>query len=58
METNNKKKVTNQIKRNEILEAIKKSGYLMESEITSKLTNSGFFTVMNEVYQDPITLRD
>lgn len=39
----------------DLLEAIKRSGYILESEIVNLLTKNGFFVESNQVIQDPIT---
>lgn len=39
----------------EMVEALKRSGYLLESEISSALSNAGFFVESNQVILDPIT---
>jgi len=38
-----------------ILDALNRSGYLFESEISKKLTNKGYFVESNKVIVDPIT---
>ncbi|OFY99546.1 MAG: hypothetical protein A2491_07040 [Bacteroidetes bacterium RIFOXYC12_FULL_35_7] len=43
------------ITENEMLEALKKSGYLLESEISRILVESGFFIESNQVIEDPFT---
>jgi hypothetical protein len=42
----------------QILEAITRSGYLFESEISKFLSNSGYFVESNVVFKDPITNKD
>ena len=39
----------------DLLEAIKRSGYLFESEISNVLAKAGFFIESNQVIEDPIT---
>ena len=39
----------------EMYDALKRSGYLLESEITAALATSGFFVESGQVIQDPIT---
>lgn len=39
----------------DLLEAIKRSGYLFESEISNMLAKVGFFIESNQVIEDPIT---
>jgi len=39
----------------DLLEAIKRSGYLFESEISNILAKAGFFIESNQVIEDPIT---
>lgn len=46
---------TNQISAEALLQAIKKSGYLMECEIANTLSKDGFFIETNRVIEDPIT---
>lgn len=43
------------ISNREMYEALKRSGYLLESEITAALANSGFFVESSQVIQDPVT---
>ena len=43
------------ITRNEMIEALKRSGYMLESEISWFLANQGFFVESNQVIEDPIT---
>lgn len=43
------------ISENDLIAAIKRSGYLLESEISNMLANSGFFIESNQVIEDPIT---
>ena len=43
------------ISKSEMLEALNRSGYLLESEISSFLANQGFFVETNQVIEDPIT---
>lgn len=38
-----------------MLEALTRSGYLLEAEIAKELTNLGFFVETNQVIQDPLT---
>jgi len=38
-----------------MLDALKRSGYFLESEISRILVNAGFFTESNQVLEDPIT---
>jgi len=40
---------------NEIIEALKRSGYLLESEISKILAKAGFFVETNQVIEDPLT---
>lgn len=40
---------------NDLLDAIKRSGYLLESEISSLLASMGFFVEPNQIIEDPIT---
>lgn len=44
-----------EISKNEMIEALNRSGYLLESEISSFLANQGFFVETNQVIEDPIT---
>ena len=44
-----------EISKSEMLEALKRSGYLLESEISAFLANQGFFVETNQVIEDPIT---
>ena len=39
----------------EMLAALSRSGYLLESEVSAALTNLGFFIETNQVIQDPET---
>ena len=39
----------------EIIEALNRSGYLLESEISKLLSDSGFFVETNQVIKDPFT---
>ena len=39
----------------DLLEAIKRSGYLFESEISNMLAKAGFFIESNQVIEDPVT---
>jgi len=39
----------------DLLEAIRRSGYLFESEIANTLANAGFFIETNQVVKDPVT---
>ena len=48
---NKQDKVTKQ----DLIEAIKRSGYLFESEISNMLATNGFFVESNQVIRDPIT---
>jgi len=43
------------ISESEIIESLKRSGYLLESEISLTLRNLGFFVETNQVIKDPIT---
>lgn len=43
------------ITKDDLLEAIKRSGYLLESEIANSLAKLGFFVESNQVIEDPIT---
>lgn len=43
------------ISKKELLDAIKRSGYLFESEISYKLSREGFFVESNQIVEDPIT---
>jgi hypothetical protein len=43
------------ILKNDLIEAIKRSGYLLESEIASILARSNFFIESNQVIEDPVT---
>ncbi len=45
----------NKISRHDLIEAIKQSGYLLESEIANTLARRGFFIETNQVIEDPIT---
>jgi len=47
----NKFKIT----KSEMMEALNRSGYLLESEISWFLSNQGFFVETNQVIEDPIT---
>jgi hypothetical protein len=40
---------------NDLLDAIKRSGYLLETEIVEKLSSANFFVESNQVIKDPIT---
>lgn len=40
---------------NEIINALKRSGYLLESEISKILAKAGFFVETNQVIEDPLT---
>ncbi len=40
---------------NEMIEAIRRSGYLIESQISEMLSNAGFFVETNQVIKDPLT---
>jgi len=51
----NKKENSAVIKMDEMKAAIIKSGYLMELDVTSVLTEAGFVTYMNDTYIDPDT---
>lgn len=44
-----------EISKSEMLEALKRSGYLLESEFSAFLANQGFFVETNQVIEDPIT---
>lgn len=39
----------------EIIDALERSGYLLESEMTKLLAQSGFFVESNQIIEDPIT---
>jgi len=39
----------------ELIDAIRRSGYLIESQISDLLSNAGFFVETNQVIKDPIT---
>lgn len=39
----------------EMLDALNRSGYLLESEISRILDDAGFFIESNQVVEDPIT---
>ena len=43
------------ITKTEMLEALNKSGYLLESEISKSLAIAGFFIEPNQIIEDPIT---
>lgn len=43
------------ITKNEMLDALNRSGYLLESEISRTLAKAGFFIESNQVIEDPIT---
>ncbi len=43
------------ISKNDLIEAIKRSGYLLESEIANTLARTYFFIEPNQVIEDPIT---
>jgi hypothetical protein len=43
---------------NEIIDALQRSGYLFESEISQYLSQSGFFVESNQVILDPITRKN
>ena len=47
--------MTHKVTEGEMIEALKRSGYLLESEISSALSNAGFFVESNQVILDPIT---
>jgi len=53
--TSKDKHMSNKVTEVEMIEALKRSGYLLESEISSILANSGFFVESNQVIQDPVT---
>lgn len=44
-----------EISKTEMIEALNRSGYLLESEISSFLANQGFFVETNQVIEDSIT---
>lgn len=44
-----------QLSKTDFLEAIKRSGYILESEIVNLLSQNGFFVESNQVIEDPIT---
>jgi hypothetical protein len=44
-----------EITKEEMLEALNRSGYLMESEIASMLAEFGFFIETNQVIEDKFT---
>ena len=39
----------------EMLEALSRSGYLLEAEVAKMLANAGFFVETNQVIEDPVT---
>jgi hypothetical protein len=43
------------ITKKEMLDALGRSGYLLESEIAKTLSHAGFFIESNQVIEDPIT---
>ena len=43
------------LSKRDLLDAIKRSGYLFESEITYQLSREGFFVESNQIIEDPIT---
>jgi hypothetical protein len=43
------------ITKNEMIDALNRSGYLLESEISRTLANEGYFIESNQVIEDPIT---
>ncbi len=45
----------NKLSEEKMLEALKRSGYLLESEISSSLSKAGFFVESNQAIEDPIT---
>lgn len=45
----------NSLSKKDLLEAIKRSGYLFESEIYNKLAKAGFFVEANQIIEDPLT---
>ncbi len=47
--------MTDKVTKDEMIEALKRSGYLLESEISSALSNAGFFVESNQVILDPFT---
>lgn len=44
-----------EISKEEMLEALSRSGYLLEAEIANELSNLGFFVETNLVIEDPLT---
>ena len=47
----------NSISESEIIESLKRSGYLLESEISKVLNELGFFVETNQVIKDPLTTK-
>lgn len=45
----------NNLDEKEIIDALKRSGYLLESEISKKLIDAGFFVETNQAIKDPFT---
>ena len=45
----------NKIKKTDLLNSIKRSGYLLESEIALMLAKEGYFIETNQIIKDPIT---
>lgn len=52
MTTSNNDQIPNQT---EMIDAIRRSGYLIESQISEMLSNAGFFVESNQVIKDPLT---
>lgn len=50
-----RKTMTHKLTLDEMTEALKRSGYLLESEISSLLSKTGFFVESNQVILDPLT---
>lgn len=46
---------SNKISKENMIEAIKRSGYLLESEISNFLARADFFVESNQIIEDPIT---
>lgn len=55
MRKENRRNVTSKITRNEMLDAISRSGYLMEQRVFPKIEREGFHVTANPVYPDPDT---
>ena len=43
------------IEKSEMMDTLNRSGYLLESEISTFLANQGFFVETNQVIEDPVT---